>query len=287
MSDYISELRRDLVEAAERQARAAAPAGRRAHCIRAHGRRRRWPARRRSPRRSSPWSLTLTTLAPPPKPSDAKIVATVQLGGQPRDAVLAGGSLWIADYEGRVVQFDPATRRVRARTAVGGTPVSVAATAARSGDEHRRRLGGARACTSSTPAAGSVLDRVAVRGLRDGDLAPAQVGSGSSRTSARGDLERIDLDSHRRTALIPDLVTMDLAVNGQSVWTRERRPWVRDRRHERPRRQPRARDLVRSTPRRARARCSPTATASGRWTTRAACSSAWRAAAWFGGSRWA
>ena len=105
MSDYVSELRRDLVEAAERQARRGR-AGRASRAL--------------HPRAWSPTALagagavaaaivavvvTLTTLAPPPKPSDAKIVATVQLGGQPRDAVLAGGSLWIADYEGRVVQL--------------------------------------------------------------------------------------------------------------------------------------------------------------------------------------
>ena len=127
MSDYISELRRDLVEAAERE-----PHRGRAGRV----------ARPLHPRAWSPTALagaaavavalvavvvTLTTLAPPPKPSDAKIVATVHLGGQPRDAVLAGGSLWIADFEGRVLRLDPATHRVRARIRVGGTPRSIAA----------------------------------------------------------------------------------------------------------------------------------------------------------------
>ena len=127
MSDYVTELRRDLVEAAERQAH-------RGHAGRL------W--RPLHPRAWSPTALagaaavavavvavvvTLTTLAPPPKPSNAKIVATVHLGGQPGDAVLAGGSLWIADYEGRVLRLDAATRRVRARIPVGGTPVTIAA----------------------------------------------------------------------------------------------------------------------------------------------------------------
>ena len=55
------------------------------------------------------------------------MIATVRLDGQPRDAVLAGGSLWVADYEGRVLQVDPVRRRVRARIDVGGTPLAVAA----------------------------------------------------------------------------------------------------------------------------------------------------------------
>ena len=127
MSDYVSELRRDLVEAAEREQHR----GRAGRVVR--------PVH---PRAWSPTVLagaaavavalvavivTLTTLAPPPKPADAKVVATVRLGGQPRDAVLAGGSLWIADFEGRVLRLDPATRRVRARIGVGGSPRSIAA----------------------------------------------------------------------------------------------------------------------------------------------------------------
>ena len=164
MSNYISELRRDLVEAAERQARAG-------RAIRV--------SRPLHPRAWSPSALagaaavavalvavvvTLSTLAPPPKPSDAKIVATVHLGGQPRDAVLAGGSLWIADYEGRVLRLDPATRRVRARTRVGGTPISVTAAGAAvwvmsidddSGGSHLYEL---------DARSGKVLDRVAVNG---------------------------------------------------------------------------------------------------------------------------
>lgn len=127
MSDYISELRRDLVGAAARE-QGRGRAGRVAR-----------------PLRPRAWSrpalagalaiaavlvavvLTLTRVAPPPQPADPKVIATVRLDGQPRDAVLAGGSLWVADYEGRVLQVDPVRRRVRARIDVGGTPLAVAA----------------------------------------------------------------------------------------------------------------------------------------------------------------
>jgi hypothetical protein len=219
MSDYVSELRRDLVEAAQRQAHSGR-AGRAARSL--------------HPRAWSPTALpgamavaaavvavvvTLTTLAPPPKPSNAKIVATVQLGGQPRDAVLAGGSLWIADYERRMVQLDPATRQVRARTPVGGTPISVTAVGGAvwvmslddgSAGSHLSKL---------DARSGKLLDRVAVRGYGTA-IAAGAGGLWLLSDWRHGDLERIDLDSHRRTAFIPDVLTMDLAVNGRSVWTR-------------------------------------------------------------------
>jgi DNA-binding beta-propeller fold protein YncE len=219
MNDYISELRRDLVDAADRQARRGR-AGRATRAL--------------HPRAWSPTALagvgalaaaivavvvTLPTLAPPPKPSDAKIAATVQLGGQPRDAVFAGGSLWIADYEGRVVLLDPATHRVRTRIPVGGTPVSVAATGGAvwvmSNDDG---LAGSHLYKFEART-GKRLDRVAV----GGNVQAIAAGAGGLWLLSdwrHRELERIDLRSHRRTALIPHVDTIGLAANEQSVWTR-------------------------------------------------------------------
>jgi hypothetical protein len=222
MSDYVSELRRDLVEAAERQQRR----GRAAQV-----------ARPLHPRAWSPVALagaaamaalvlvvvmTLSTLAPPPRPS-GKVVATVHLGGQPRDAVLAGGSLWIADYEGRVVRLDPATRRVRARIPVGGTPRSI--TAARGAvwvmSVDPDRGGPSRSHLYKLDArTGRRLDRVAVNGW-GGAIA---AGAGGlwllPNVQHGGDVERIDLDSHLRTAFLPNLAAEDLAATDRSAWTR-------------------------------------------------------------------
>ena len=155
--------------------------------------------------------VALTTLAPPPKPSDAKIVATVRLGGQPRDAVLAGGSLWIADHEGRVVRLDPATRRVRARIPVGGTPVSITAadgavwvlsTDDGSASSHLIQARRSQREASST----------AWRSPAIGKAIAAGAGGLWLLTDWRnGHLERIDPDSHRRTASIPD-------VTARSIW---------------------------------------------------------------------
>jgi outer membrane protein assembly factor BamB len=54
-------------------------------------------------------------------------VAEVALGGTPRDATLAGGSLWTTDFDGAILQVDPESHRVVARFKVpsGLGPIAV------------------------------------------------------------------------------------------------------------------------------------------------------------------
>jgi hypothetical protein len=231
MSDYVTGLRRDLVEAAERQQH-------RGRAARA--------ARPLHPRAWSPTALAgaaaaaaaivavvvaLTTLAPPPEPSAAKIVTTVHLGGQPRDAALAGGSLWIADFEGRVLRLDPTTRRVRARIPVSGSPVAVAG----DGDvvwvmSNDDTAGGASSHLFKLDArSGRILARVPVNGL-GGRIEAGAGGLWLFPDRHSGDLERIDPKTFERTAFVPRTgarltqgVSSGLAVSGRSVWTRQRR----------------------------------------------------------------
>ena len=126
MSDYITDLRQDLVEAAARQQQ-------------------RSPVRRAT-RHAHPraWSrvtllgagaavagllllvLTLRAVSPPRPPEAFKLVGTFHIGGSPRDAVAAGGVLVVADLSGRIVRVSPADPRAR-RGLVGGQPQSVAA----------------------------------------------------------------------------------------------------------------------------------------------------------------
>jgi sugar lactone lactonase YvrE len=163
--------------------------------------------------------LTLTTLAPAPQPSDAKIVATVHLGGQPQDAVLAGGSLWIADFDGRVLRLDPATHRVREQIVVGGTPRSITA----GGGvvwviSHDSGTG----VTSShlvklDARSGRVLARVPTKAY-GGSLAFGAGGLWLSTNEHGGDVERIDPDSSQRTAFFPFETGSGLAVAGNAVW---------------------------------------------------------------------
>ena len=221
MSDYVSELRQDLVEAAAREQHRGR-AGR--------------AARPLHPRAWSPAALagaaavavtvvavvvTLTALAPPPRPSDAKVVATVRLAAQPLDAALAGGSLWIADYDGRVLRLDPATRRVRARIPVGGSPVTIAAAGAVVWVMSLDPGAAARSHVIKLDArSGRILERIAVNGL-GGAMAAGAGGLWLVPGTGRGDLERIDPGgSHQRTAFLPKLGAWELAVSGQSVWTR-------------------------------------------------------------------
>jgi hypothetical protein len=55
------------------------------------------------------------------------VVSVVRLGGQLQDAAYAGGSLWVADYNGSVLRVDPAGRRVVERIPVAGNPAVIAA----------------------------------------------------------------------------------------------------------------------------------------------------------------
>jgi hypothetical protein len=217
--DFITGLRADLVEAAARQ--------------RALGR----PARAVRPVHPRAWSpsavlgtaaavaalfvvvVALRAVAPPPQPTDAKVVATVRIGGQPRDAVLAGGSMWVADYGGAVVRLDLSTRKVRARISLTGTPVSVAADGevvwvlSIDDDGSRSRL------YKLDARNGRILDRVPVGGWAVAVAAGAG-GLWLLPSIHSGDVERIDPTTYRRTAFIPKLAEEGLAVSGRSVWVR-------------------------------------------------------------------
>jgi sugar lactone lactonase YvrE len=119
MSDFITGLRGDLVDAADRHRRS--------------GRRRTLPrvwrpvlATAGAVAAALAVLVAARTLSPPPTVRPA-IATTVQLGGQPEDAVAAEGSLWVADFTGRVLRVDPASGRVTGRIAVPGHPQAIAA----------------------------------------------------------------------------------------------------------------------------------------------------------------
>ncbi len=128
MSEFLSELRREVVDA--------------------HGRHRRRGLLQRSARAVHPrgWRpaalvaavaaaaglagavVAVRFLAAPERaPSRPQIVAVIPVGGMPVDAAFAGGSLWVTDFAGAVVRVDPAGRRVLARIAVRDQPEEIAA----------------------------------------------------------------------------------------------------------------------------------------------------------------
>jgi hypothetical protein len=124
MSGYIAELRRELVDAAERERRRSAP--------------RRALARTRRPLAAG-LAGAATGLAAllgiaalgreGPEPVAApRVVATVAIGGVPQAAAAGAGAVWVGDAENRVVRIDTDTREVTAVPA-DGEVISVAASA--------------------------------------------------------------------------------------------------------------------------------------------------------------
>jgi hypothetical protein len=219
MSDYITGLRADLVDAAAR-----------------HGHRRR---RRRVPASLNPraWRpatalgvaavaasvvavvIAVSALAPPqPHPGRLQIVAELRLDGQPMDAVSAGGSLWVADFSGKVIRVDPAGRRVVARIPVGGNPRAITA-----GE------GGVWVASTNDDTDGSTLIRIDPRTARvveripvDGYVATIANGAGGVWVVDlhRPRLDRIDPVSHALTARIPFPRAGALTAAGNTLWAR-------------------------------------------------------------------
>jgi hypothetical protein len=119
--DFVTRLKLQLRDAAEREARGGALA----HTLRDT----RW--RLSSPMLAAGLAVFLGVIAvaagalllrDEPQPATPRVVATLQLTGNPEGILPAFGSLWIADpVAGHVVRVDPQTRRVVARIQVGST----------------------------------------------------------------------------------------------------------------------------------------------------------------------
>jgi sugar lactone lactonase YvrE len=128
VSDFIADLRRDLVDAAAREQRRSSL-------------RRRGLALRRRPWRPAAVmgvlavaasiaivGLAVVALAPPTERAGRPhVVGVLRLGGTPTDAAFADGSLWVADFAGTIVRVDPGAPRVVARVPVAGQPQTIAA----------------------------------------------------------------------------------------------------------------------------------------------------------------
>ena len=222
MSDYITGLRQDLVEAAARQQQRSPT---------------RRAARPMHPRAWSPLAVlgagaavagllllvvTLRAVSPPAPPTMPKLVRTYQLGGEPRDAAVAGGALAIADFSGTVIEVDPSDPTDRRKLDAGGSPNSIAVDGTSvwvtSGsslrDLNRSHLVQLDART------GRRLARVP---LRDRYASHVAVGAGGVWMAAdlhAGGLARFDPRTHRQTAYVPGVEVEGVAATDRAVWTR-------------------------------------------------------------------
>ena len=216
MSDYVSELRRDLVEAAARQQQLG-PAARLTRPLR--------------PRAWSPATALgvaaalvavvvlvagLRAVSPPRPPAKLKLEATYTIGGQPRDAVAAAGALVIADLGGSVVRVSPADPRERNQLAAAGAPQSIAADGDSvwvvSNEAPRSFLEQLDART------GQRLARVAI----DGYASYVAVGAGGVWVADlhEGGLTRFDPRTSKPTTSVPTAPPDGIAANDRWVWVR-------------------------------------------------------------------
>ncbi len=124
MSDYITELRRELVGAAERQQRRSVP--------RRAVRRSRRPIMTGLAGVAAAAALVLGIVLGArelsnPAPAAPRVVATVRFGGIPTGAALGAGSVWVTGLDGSLWRIDPERRRVVATIDVGTEAKQVAA----------------------------------------------------------------------------------------------------------------------------------------------------------------
>jgi hypothetical protein len=113
VSDFVTELRREVVGA---------------HAAHRHSSTR-TRRRRRRPVLAGALALAVAaaaivvayrSLPAPEQTTGPHIVTVLRIGGSPADGVVAAGSLWVTDFDGRqVVRIDPARRKVIARIPLG------------------------------------------------------------------------------------------------------------------------------------------------------------------------
>jgi hypothetical protein len=121
MSDFVTELRREVVTAHAQHRTTAA----------------RTTRRRRGPQLA--WAiaaaallvaavLVVRSIPQPDRSAEPRVVQVMRIGGEPTDGAFGAGSLWVTDFMGKqVVRIDPERRKVVARIPLGDQPDDIAA----------------------------------------------------------------------------------------------------------------------------------------------------------------
>jgi DNA-binding beta-propeller fold protein YncE len=217
MSDFITGLRGDLVEAADRHAR-------RGRLRRSRLRLRGWRPQALLPAIAVAATVVAVVVAvralSPPQTAALRVVVELRVGGQPFDAAGLDGSLFVADFGGRVVRVDTRGRRVAGATPVDGDPVSVAVAsdrvlvlAAADGSTPRAQL------YTLDRASGRITDTLPLGAAAASEIAVD--GSGALwyvPDEHRPAIERLDLTTGRPMVRVPFREAATLVVGGDLVW---------------------------------------------------------------------
>jgi hypothetical protein len=212
VSDFVTELRREVV---------GAHAAHRRHAGRARRRRLR-------PALAAGLALAVLLVAlllvvrslPGPEPSKPRVAKVVQLGGVPVDGVVADDSLWIADGQrSQVVRMDPRSGRVLARIPVRLKPDEIAAGPAGLWVRGSNQRADVTVLAEIDPRAGRIV--------RPPDTGGADATGGSIAVGDRalwldrgflGRIDRIDPRTERITRRIGFGRTDGLALGGRTLW---------------------------------------------------------------------
>jgi hypothetical protein len=195
--DFIAGLRSDLLEAAARE-RASSAVGRAARPLRPRA----WSRRAvvgaaAAVAAVAAFVAAVVALAPtrPPEPAKPRIVGTIPTGADPLCASYAGGRLWIAGTDGRIVAVDVGGRRVNGRIPVGA---ATSALVAASGELWARVEAQGRDTTDRVlridPATGRTTARVKVDRGAGLAVAGRSVWAPRATASPVPGIERIDRD---------------------------------------------------------------------------------------------
>jgi streptogramin lyase len=173
------------------------------------------------------------TLEPRPQPARPHVVAVLEIGGQPLDAVLGGGSLWVDGFDGAITRVDPGERRVVTRVHPPGSAQAIAAGA---GSLWLQTQG--RRCVDGQlvridPGTGRIVRQTPVRFPEDGDGNLAVAGGGvwmtgsTVRTGRAGDchprqtLDRRDSSGARTASIALGRIAALAAAEG-NLWVLSR-----------------------------------------------------------------
>jgi DNA-binding beta-propeller fold protein YncE len=217
MSDYIAELRRELVGAADRERRRSAPRR----------------ALRRSRRAIVPalagavavvgavLGLAVLGRDDPAPPQSPGVIATIPLGGIPQGVAVGDGSVWVTEFGGRLLRLDPRSRRVIATVQVGTSATQLSASddavwAMGAIDEggQRKRL------VRVDPATDRIAARIGSFGWAGAILAaaPEALWLQADRQTP-GPLRRLDPTTNRIEGAFGPARRVAMAVGGGRLWT--------------------------------------------------------------------